>query len=148
MMSSKEYCQNRKNRVSEYICVRASFGVFNSFTVKKVIFFTINIKFQVILSSKSGGGGIFVQAIPPCTQKSGGGGGGYIPRDLRQWYMYTVCMGLICPGLLHIIYVHDNVLFSFVVIYISNKVMKHICSIEEPIKVASSRHTSSGVARI
>ena len=49
---------------------RAIFGVFNSFTVKKVSFFTINVKFEVILSSKSGGG-MFVQAIPP-TQKSGG----------------------------------------------------------------------------
>ena len=76
-MSKKEYMygQNRNDRVPEYICVRASgaserfFGVFNSFTVKKVNFFTINVKFKVILSSKSGG--IFVQAIPP-TQKSGG----------------------------------------------------------------------------
>ena len=83
MMSRKEYMywQNRKDRVSEYICVRASgaserfFGVFNSFTVKKINVYTINVKFKVILSSKSGG--IFVQAIPP-TQKVGGGGG-YIP---------------------------------------------------------------------
>ena len=42
---------------------RAIFGGFNSFTVKKVSFFTINVKFKVILSSKSGG--MFVQAIPP-----------------------------------------------------------------------------------
>ena len=91
MMSRKEYMdwQNRQDRVSEYICVPASgaiFGVFNSFTVKKVNFFTINVKFKVILSSKSGGGGIFVQAIPP--PKKVGGGGGCIPpspRDLRQW---------------------------------------------------------------
>ena len=34
---------------------RAIFGVFNSFTVTKVSFFTINVKFKVILSSKSGG---------------------------------------------------------------------------------------------
>ena len=52
---------------------RAIFGVFNSSTVKKVNFFTINVKFKVILSSKSGGGGIFVQAIPP-PKKVGGGG--------------------------------------------------------------------------
>ena len=81
MMSRKEYMywQNRKDRVSEYICVRASGAserffnserVFNSFTVKKVSFFTINVKFKVILSSKSGG--MFVQATPPPTQKSGG----------------------------------------------------------------------------
>ena len=61
---------------------RAIFGVFNSFTVKKVSFFTINVKFKVILSSKSGG--MFVQAIPPPKKV-----GGYIPphppRDLRQW---------------------------------------------------------------
>ena len=38
---------------------RAIFLVFNSSTVKKVNFFTINDKFKVILSSKSGGG-IFV----------------------------------------------------------------------------------------
>ena len=75
------YWQNRKYRVSEYICVRASgaserfLEVFNSFTVKKVSFFTINVKFKVILSSKSGG--MFVQAIPP--PKKVGGGGGYIP---------------------------------------------------------------------
>ena len=63
--------------VSEYIASeRAIFGVFNSFTVKKVIFFTINVKFKVILSSKSGG--IFVQAIPPPPKKVWGGGG-YIP---------------------------------------------------------------------
>ena len=61
---------------------RAIFGVFNHFRVKKVSFFTINVKFKVILSSKSGG--MFVQATPP-TQNSGG-----IhppippPRDLRQ----------------------------------------------------------------
>ena len=57
---------------------RAIFGVFDSFTVKKVSFSTINVKFKVILSSKSGGGGMFVQAIPP-TQKSGGGGGDTSP---------------------------------------------------------------------
>ena len=51
---------------------RASCGVFNSFTVKKVNFFTINVKFKVILSSKSGGGGgkylyrpSLTQATPP-----------------------------------------------------------------------------------
>ena len=61
------------------------FLVFNSFTVKKVNFFTINVKFKVILSSKSRG--IFVQAIPP-TRK---GEGIHppppppYPRDLRQW---------------------------------------------------------------
>ena len=92
MMSRKEYMywQNRKDRVSEYICVRAIFLVFNSFIVKNFNFFTIHVKFKVILSSKSGGGGgdicaghpptihvkfkvivssksggIFVQAIPP-----------------------------------------------------------------------------------
>ena len=101
MMSRKEYMdwQNRQDRVSEYICVPASgaiFGVFNSFTVKKVNFFTINVKFKVILSSKSGGGGgdictghsptqKSVQAIPP--PKKGGGGGvspippGFTPVD-------------------------------------------------------------------
>ena len=76
MMSRKEYWQNRKDRVSEYICVRASDlkKGFNSFTVIKVNFFTINVKFKVILSSKSGGGGIFVQATPPPPKKVWGGG--------------------------------------------------------------------------
>ena len=76
-----QYWQNRKDRVSEYIILcaserseRAIFGGFNSFTVKKVSFFTINVKFKVILSSKSGG--MFVQAIP---HPKNWGGGGYIP---------------------------------------------------------------------
>ena len=65
-MSRKEYMywQNRKDRVSEYICVRAS-GASERFLefliilqLKKVYFFTINVKFKVILSSKSGGGDI------------------------------------------------------------------------------------------
>ena len=83
-----QYWQNRKDRVSEYIILcaskrseRAIFGGFNSFTVKKVSFCTINVKFKVILSSKSGG--MFEQAIPPPPKKVGG----YIPpspRDLRQ----------------------------------------------------------------
>ena len=51
--------------------LRAIFGVFDSFTDKKVNFYTINVKFKVILSSKSGGE-IFVQAIPP-PEKVGGG---------------------------------------------------------------------------
>ena len=85
------YWQNRKDRVSEYICVRASgasewfFGVFNHFRVKKRSFFTINVKFKVILSSKSGGD---VCTGHPPTQNSGGGGGDtspHPPRDLRQW---------------------------------------------------------------
>ena len=70
------YWQNRKDRVSEYICVRAS-GASERFLeflivlqLEKVNFFTINVKFKVILSSK--GGGIFVQAIPP-PKKVGGG---------------------------------------------------------------------------
>ena len=66
------YGQNRNDRVPEYICVRAIFGIFNSFTVKKVNFFTINVKFQVILSSKSGGGGIlFCTGHPPHPKKWG-----------------------------------------------------------------------------
>ena len=61
---------------------RAIFWVVDSFTVKKGNFFTINVKFKVILSSKSGGGGgIFVQAIPP-TQKKWGDTS---PRDLRHY---------------------------------------------------------------
>ena len=82
MMSRKGYMywQNRKDRVSEYICVRASgaserfLDFLNSFTVKKVSFFTINVKFKVILSSKSGGGGgcLYRPSPPPPTQNSGG----------------------------------------------------------------------------
>ena len=62
---------------------RAIFGVFNSFTVKKVSFFTINVKCKVILSSKSGGG-MFVQAIPH--PKKWGGCIPHPPRDLRQCF--------------------------------------------------------------
>ena len=49
---------------------RAIIGVFNSFTVKKVSLFTINVKFKVILSSKSGGGGCLYRPSPH--PKSGG----------------------------------------------------------------------------
>ena len=87
MMSRKEYihvlANPQRSSLRIHLCAserseRAISGVFNSFTVKKVSFFTINVKFNVILSSKSGGGGMFVQAIPP-TQK--GGGGIYIPHS-------------------------------------------------------------------
>ena len=50
---------------------RAIFWVCNSITVKKVNFYTINVKFQVILSSKVGGGGIFVQRPSPHPKKWG-----------------------------------------------------------------------------
>ena len=55
----KNTCTGKTAKIESQntFCVRAS-GVFNSFTVKKVNFFTINVKFKVILSSKSGGGGI------------------------------------------------------------------------------------------
>ena len=44
MMSRKEYWQNRKDRVSEYICVQAlEFLIVLQF--KKVNFFTTNVKF-------------------------------------------------------------------------------------------------------
>ena len=94
-MSRKEYmytvlAKPQRSSLRIHLCAserseRAIFGGFNSFTVKKVSFFTINVKFKVILSSKSVGGGMFVQAIPP-TQKSGGGGihPPHPPRDLRQ----------------------------------------------------------------
>ena len=77
MMSRKEYKKNtgKTETSSLRIHLCASDFCFNSFTVKRVNFFTINVKFKVILSSKSGGGGIFVQAIPPPPP----------PQDLRQW---------------------------------------------------------------
>ena len=53
---------------------RAIFGVVNSFTVKKVNFFTINVKFKVILIFKKWGGGGNICTGHPPTQKSGGGG--------------------------------------------------------------------------
>ena len=71
-MSRNEYWQNRKDRVSEYICVRASERFLEFLIVlqlEKVNFFTINVKFKVILSSKGGG-------ITPPPKKVGGGGGG------------------------------------------------------------------------
>ena len=68
---------------------RAIFWVFNSFTVKKVNFFTINVKSKVILSSKSGGGGGYLYRPSPHPKKWGGGGGDTSPRDLRQ--LHHVC---------------------------------------------------------
>ena len=56
------------------MCERAIFGGFNSFTVKKVSFFTINVNLRLsYLQKVGGGGGMFVQAIPP-PKKVGGGG--------------------------------------------------------------------------
>ena len=75
------YWQNpQRSSLRMHLCAserseRAIFGVFNSFTVKKVNFYTIN----VILSSKSGGGGDICTGHPPHPKKWGGGGGGYIP---------------------------------------------------------------------
>ena len=80
MMSRKEYMystgKTAKIESQKYICVRAS-GASERFLevlivlqLKRSVFFTINVKFKVILSSKSGG--MFVQAIPPPTQKNGG----------------------------------------------------------------------------
>ena len=79
-MSRKEYMYWQNTSV----CERAIFGVFNSFTVKKVSFFTINVKFKVILSSKSGGG-MFVQAIPHPKKWGDTSPHPPPPGDLRQW---------------------------------------------------------------
>ena len=68
---------------------RAIFGVFNSFTVKKVNFFTINVKFKVILSSKSVGGG-------------GGREGGYIPPSPR---IYASAIKVVAFFLGHPVYI-------------------------------------------
>ena len=92
----KNTCTGKTAKIESqntFVCERAErasdFGVFNSFTVKKVNFFTINVKFKVILSSKSGGGGgIFVQAIPP--PKKSGGGGIYIPHPPTRIYASDV----------------------------------------------------------
>ena len=75
-----------------FVCERVSewfLEFLNSFAVKKVNFLTINVKFEVILSSKSGGD---VCTGHPPTQKCGGGGihppiptPPPPPRDLRQW---------------------------------------------------------------
>ena len=59
------------------------FGVFNSFTVKKVNLFTINVKYKVILPSKSGGGDICTGHPPPHPNKWGDTSP-HPPRDLRQ----------------------------------------------------------------
>ena len=64
----KNTCTGKTARIESqntFVCERAIFGVFNSFTVKKVYFFTINVKFKVILSSKSGGGGYMYRPSPP-----------------------------------------------------------------------------------
>ena len=77
MMSRKEYWQNtQRSSLRIHLCAserseRAIFWVFNSFTVKKVNFFTINVKFKVILSSKSGGGGDICTGHPPHPKKWG-----------------------------------------------------------------------------
>ena len=78
-MSRKEYMYSTGKTAkiesqNTFVCERAIFGGFNSFTVKKVSFFTINVKFKVILSSKSGGGGCLYRPSPPPKKV-----GGYIP---------------------------------------------------------------------
>ena len=87
-LSLHKWCQEKntcllakpqRSSLRIHLCAseRAIFGVFNSFTVKKVNFYTINVKFKVMLSSKSGGGGGVIRNIctgHPPTQKSGGGG--------------------------------------------------------------------------
>ena len=104
-MSRKEYMcwQNRKDRVSEYICVRASeaserFLEFLIVLLKKVSFFTINVKFKVILSSKSGGGGGCLYRPSPPPKKVGG----YIPPSPPP-PGFTPVVGLFNM----FIYVHD-----------------------------------------
>ena len=88
------YWQNRKDRVSEYICVRAS-GASERFLeflivlqLEKVNFFTINVKFKVILSSK-GGGDICTGHPPPPTQKKWGGG--YITVWAQCGHCVDIC---------------------------------------------------------
>ena len=100
MMSRKEYMywQNRKYRVSEvHLCAserseRAIFGVFNSFTVKKVSFFTINVKSYL---QKVGGGGCLYRPSPH-PKKWGGGGihppppspGIYASGLRKLWFLF------------------------------------------------------------
>ena len=76
---------------------RAIFGVFNSFTVKKVSIFTINVKFKVILSSNSGGDvctghpphpkkwGEYIPPIPP----------GIYASACIHAYIHTICIFLV-----------------------------------------------------
>ena len=70
------YWLNRKgSSLRIHLCAserseRAIFGVFNSFTVNNINFFTINVKFKVILSQKVGGGDICTDHPP--TQNRGG----------------------------------------------------------------------------
>ena len=99
-MSRKEYihvlANPQRSSLRIHLCAserseRAISGVFNSFTVKKVSFFTINVKFKVILSSKSGGGGMFVQAIPP-PKKVGGGEDIHPPSPPPGIYASGVCV--------------------------------------------------------
>ena len=66
-MSRKE-CTGKTAKIESqntFVCERAIFGVFNSSAVKKVNFFTINVKFKVILSSKSVWGDICTGHPPP-----------------------------------------------------------------------------------
>ena len=69
-MSRKEYKTAKIESQNTFVCERAIFEVLNSFTVKKVNFLTINVKFKVILSSKSVGGGGYLYSPSP-TQKVG-----------------------------------------------------------------------------
>ena len=79
MMSRKDIlAKPQRSSLRIHLCAgerneRAIFGVCNSFTVKKVNSFTINVKFEVILSSKSVWGGGNITHPPPPS-----------PRDLRQ----------------------------------------------------------------
>ena len=68
-----QYWQNRKDRVSEYICVRASGASERFLEVLIVLQLKRSVK-KVILSSKSGGGGCLYRPSPPPKKV-----GGYIP---------------------------------------------------------------------
>ena len=102
-MTCQETAKPQRSSLRIHLCARerserAIFGVFNSFTVKKVNFFTINVNFKVILSSKSGGGGYLYRPSPHPKKWGIQGGGG---RTMIFVFFFPLVSSAVVHG-------HDN----------------------------------------